>query len=172
MVSRFYWGAEATATSSLAPKFHLEAPPVTREISFRANRSRDSMPGSARQWPQQGRSQVQIGNEGKASSHGLRWLPLGPREWLERRTPNLTATRLYLILTLTYRERWRGWPSETAATGWGFFFGKVLIVQVPNPARCGPPNAVRVGKDKEREPCRIPGACFSFSPNLVEVDPR
>ena len=34
----------------------------------------------------------------------------------------LDISLLILNLTGTYRERWRGWPCETAATGWGIFF--------------------------------------------------
>ena len=55
---------------SLVPKFHLGTFPVPREISFRANWNRFFQQRSAVKLPQQVRSQVQLGNEGKIGRIG------------------------------------------------------------------------------------------------------
>src|SRR5882762_9602469 len=83
----------------------------------------------------------------------------------------LDISLLILNLTVTYRERWRGWPCETAATGWFVSLRKSAIVQVPNPARCGPHNAGSSGEDKERVPTRIRALVFLYL-KRGEVDPR
>jgi hypothetical protein len=52
----------------------------------------------------------------------------------------------------------------------GGISSETLIVQVPNPARYGPPDAVNAEEDKERAPTRIQGLRF-LVPKFGEVDP-
>ena len=62
-------------------------------------------------------------------------------------------------------------PMKPRQPGGSFQLGNRFIVQVPNPARCSPPNAESAGEDKERVPARRLGAC-PLVLKLEEDDPR
>src|SRR5580658_7729219 len=61
----------------LVPKLHLGTPLVSREIPFRASQTLFIASRSAMELPQQVRSQVQLGNEGKAIFLSFAFLVFG-----------------------------------------------------------------------------------------------